>query len=73
MTADHPHVNLPRERIIALLAEHRDPDNNHLIHQRPGGGWIIITATHVLPDGAIDQYASTYDALSMHDHDLEQM
>lgn len=72
MTADHSHVNLPREQIIALLAEHRDPDNDHLIHQRPTGGWIIITATHVLPDGTVDQYASTADTLNMH-NDLEQM
>lgn len=26
MTASYPGIDLPRDRIIALLAEHRDPD-----------------------------------------------
>lgn len=69
MTADYPHINLPREQIRALLAEHRDPDNDHLIHLRPDGGWIIITATHVLPSGAVDQFASIDDSLMMYKHD----
>lgn len=73
MTAGYPRINLPREQIIALLAEHRDPDSEHLIHQRPDGGWIIITATHVLPSGVVDQFASTDDSLMMYDRDLEQM
>jgi hypothetical protein len=72
VTADYPNARLSREQIRHLLAEHRDPDNDHLIHLRPDGGWIIITATHVLPDGAIDQHASTDDSLKLYNRDQEQ-
>ncbi|MFI5739177.1 hypothetical protein ACIA9I_12480 [Streptomyces anulatus] len=73
MTASYPRISLPRDQIVALLAEHRDPDADHRIHLRPDGGWIIVTATHVLPDGTVDQAASTDEALAMHNEDLQQM
>jgi hypothetical protein len=72
LTADYPGIDLPRDRIRSLLAEHGDPDSYHEIIPRSDGGWIIITATHVLPDGTIDQTADTHETLKMHTSDKEK-
>lgn len=70
MTANYPHISLPRDQILALLAGHRDPDNDHVIHLCPEGGWLIITATHVLPDGRMGDSAGTAECLAMYDGNL---
>jgi hypothetical protein len=73
MTADHANVNLDRATIRQLLSEHREQTTgDELIVSRPGGGWIVITASHVLPTGTIDQCASTDDCLTMYCNTKEQ-
>lgn len=59
------------EQIRDLLAAHRAnaAAGDSVIVARPGGGWLIITATHVHPDGTEDERTGTVDALAMYDAD----
>lgn len=63
------HIGLSREAIHALLAEHRAQAGDEEIVARPGGGWLIITASHVHPDGSTDDGAGTRQCLAMYDED----
>jgi hypothetical protein len=62
-------ANLDGETIRALLAEHREDSAHPHIEARPGGGWLIITASHVLPDGSMDPTAGSTECLAMYDSD----
>lgn len=62
-------TGLTREAIHALLAEHRAQVGDEEIVARPGGGWLIITASHVHPDGRMDDSAGTRQCLAMYDED----
>jgi hypothetical protein len=69
-TRDVPsRANLNHEQICALLAEHRGQAGYEEIVARPGSGWIIFTASHVLPDGTMDEGAGTRQCLDMYDAD----
>lgn len=63
-------TGVKHEQIRALLAEHREQAGYEEIVARPGGGWIIITASHVLPDGTMDESAGTRQCLDMYDEDM---
>lgn len=39
------------------------------IDSRPGGGWLIITASHVLPDGTPDDTTDSAACMALYDHD----
>jgi hypothetical protein len=62
-------ISLNREAIHALLAEHRAQAGDEEIVARPGAGWLIITASHVLPDGSMDDSAGTRQCLDLYDTD----
>jgi len=61
--------NLDRATIDRLLAEHRDQAGYEHILSRPGGGWLIITASHVLPDGTPDDTTDSAACMALYDHD----
>lgn len=64
-------ASLDYATIRALLSEHRQNQDDEIV-ARPGGGWLIITASHVLPDGRMDEEADTSDCLAMYTADRKE-
>lgn len=64
-------ANLDYATIRALLSEHHQNQDDEIV-ARPGGGWLIITANHVLPDGRMDEGAGTAECLAMYDIDRKE-
>lgn len=64
-------ANLDYATIRALLSEHRQNEDDEIV-ARPEGGWLIITANHVLPDGRMDEEADTSDCLAMYNTDRKE-
>lgn len=65
--------NLDHATARALVSEHRDQCafGGEVILLRPGGGWLIFSASHVLPDGSMDGSAGTTECMAMYDADRE--
>lgn len=64
-------ANLDYATIRALISEHRQNEDEEIL-LRPGGGWLIVTASHVLPDGQMDEGAGTAECLAMYDADHKE-
>jgi len=64
-------ASLDYATIRALLSEHHRNEDDEIV-ARPGGGWLIITANHVLPDGRMDEEADTSDCLAMYNTDRKE-